>query len=244
VSKTSRRLAEIYRFGLEKQQRAWGYTIDRRLESPNKEMSYARILPAWQGQNVAELLETLAAAGPINLLDVGCGLGNFLVDVRQRFGPAVNCRGITTFPYHNPSITQKHGVDIDLTDIQQLRSRDTYDLITAVHSLPYTQNPLLALKRIHDALKPSGIALISPFTFSMERIEDEKRLIQYLERQYGLAITPDHKVWLRGWKIAFAKTGGRLSLPVALAGFLKADPTDGLTKVTYRLVNKADNHCR
>ena len=82
-------------------------------------------------------------------LDVGCGLGKFMDNISYRY----NCTGI------DPSPTFTHHKAIvgffpdDMPDGQ-------YDLISVIHSVEHLNDPIGALNRVKELLKPDGTLIV------------------------------------------------------------------------------------
>jgi len=102
--------------------------------------------------------------GHISILDMGCGTGQLVEEIRQRY----NGRGIT--------IT---GVDISKDMIERAREKNTdadfivssvedfkgedqsYDVIVCSHSFPYYSHKVSALKKLSNLLKDGGCLLLA-----------------------------------------------------------------------------------
>ena len=81
-----------------------------------------------------------------NLLDVGCGDGNFVSMAREK---GIDARGIDK----KPRISNKY---ISVETIEIFKPGNKYDLITAFHVLEHLKNPLLSLSKLSGSLKNDG----------------------------------------------------------------------------------------
>ncbi len=179
--------------------------------------SYLTDLPTIDGLNAIDLLDAAQKAKRnFCILDVGCGQGNFLATLSEIYGNQFIYDGISTYPYHDEKHMASLGVNIEIADIQHTFRANTYDLIVAEHSLQYTLNPLIALKRIYSALKPGGIALLYPLTVHFTSQEEERSFIEYLSSNYDFNFIEGKKDWQGGWKVAFRKREKKLSFPASI----------------------------
>ena len=199
------------------------YSDARAVYSQNVPYEVGRVeyteLPSFRGQSHVEKLELLRSEGKSAvILDVGCGKGEFLVTQKQKYGENFSYHGISSYPYHDTSRMIDQGIDVQVADIQQLHRRNTYDVIVASHSLQYAPNPLLALKRIFNALKQGGTAYIYPFPLGCLSTEDQTQLIDYLKQQYGfeIAYVTEEMAGQKWYSVSFQKTKKSLALPVSI----------------------------
>ncbi len=113
---------------------------------------------------VSRLDYLLADDRPVRILDMGCGTGQLVRDIRA------------AFPGRELEL---HGVDISQGMIREARMADPegtyevysmegyhaepgrYDFITCTHSLPYYENQARAVEKFHSWLKPGGYLLLA-----------------------------------------------------------------------------------
>ncbi len=191
------------------------YDVNRGLETKHFADSYLKDLPTFEGKNVVDILDSAIGEPDFAILDVGVGEGNFLAEVSEKYGNAFKYDGITTYPYHDTQRMNEHKVNVEVLDVQRMYRRKKYNLIVAEQALQYTENPLLALKRIYSALKPGGVALISPLVVEFKYFDHWKSFIQFLEKEYHFEPSLNSHSHLR---VAFTKTKENFSLPVSIVG--------------------------
>ncbi|MGQ9675872.1 MAG: class I SAM-dependent methyltransferase [Chloroflexota bacterium] len=95
---------------------------------------------------------------PGNLLDVGCGAGSFLVFAFRR--------GWTCYGVEPSRETTEHLVDNGIADVRWCRLEEAafdhefFDLINASHVLEHTSDPVQALRKMNNLLKPAGLLFL------------------------------------------------------------------------------------
>jgi SAM-dependent methyltransferase len=91
--------------------------------------------------------------GPLNVLDVGCGDGTFLLAGRKQ-GWTVTGTEL------NPSIARSAGLTV-FEDIANASANAPYDVITFWHTLEHMRNPRAMLEAAVKMLAPDGVVLIA-----------------------------------------------------------------------------------
>ena len=92
------------------------------------------------------------------LLDIGCGFGFFLKEMK--------CRGweVTGIELSAPGISYARevlGVQVYQTSLEQTNFPDNFfDIITAFYVIEHSYDPLIFLKKIYSLIKPGGIVLL------------------------------------------------------------------------------------
>ncbi len=101
------------------------------------------------------------ALGPSSrVLDVGCGAGDFLNDVRARFGAEVV--GLDLSEASKKAAQQSFGIDVFCGTLDQAPwPPGSFDLITSWWSLEHMPNPEEGLAKMQALLKPGGQLLIA-----------------------------------------------------------------------------------
>ncbi len=199
-----------------------GYKIDRGLENGYD------TLPSLGGLSFILWLEKRIAESngrPIRIYDVGTGAANFLIDLKKKYGDAVEVSGINSFPYHeqNKQVIEELGISIEIGDIQTLNVREQYNAVTARHSLEYVSDPLNVLQRIYDSLAPGGGVFIDPFSCYFETAEEEDRFRKFMEKKYGFTFGEKSRQWPYGsYTLSFTKTEPKLIIPTSIARFRDA----------------------
>lgn len=94
-----------------------------------------------------------------NLLDVGCGVGNFLARAR-------NCgykvRGIETYVEFKEAAKQAFNVDVDIGLFEEMDlPEDGFQVVTLWETLEHIYDPRSALRQASRILSPNGILAVS-----------------------------------------------------------------------------------
>lgn len=96
-----------------------------------------------------------------SLFDIGCGNGR-LLHLAQRAGWAV--KGIELSDAAAEKIRQRLGVEVvtcDFLDFEpEPRDLERYDVVSLRHVLEHLPDSRLAMRRMHDLLRPDGCALL------------------------------------------------------------------------------------
>lgn len=100
----------------------------------------------------------------LDILDIGCGTGQLISDIRQNFkNKSLNLKGLD----YSKGMIEKARKNIDyadfiLKDISDINSLDNkFDIITCTHSLPYYANQQKAISDMSNLLKKDGILIIA-----------------------------------------------------------------------------------
>jgi SAM-dependent methyltransferase len=98
------------------------------------------------------------AAPPGRLLDLGCGDGTVLWLARQ---DGWEVKGVELFPEQTRLVRERLGLDVETANIASYTgSPMTCDVVVLTHVLEHLPDPLAALRKIHEILKPSGIGVL------------------------------------------------------------------------------------
>ena len=201
------------------------YCVNRNLNQ------YLGELPKFQGKNLLEIVDQKIISkngSPVQILDIGCGEGKFLLDCKEKWGSNINCVGLSAFPYHEEeaslfpydeelsfnSVLKEKGVDIKTGDVHRLYEfvpKNNFDIITSSTAFRYFAHPAVALKMIYQALRHDGICLINDFSLSRNfrpYVDDLNKLYDYLKGTYGFEF---HK---KLWGLSFQKKSKKLNLPI------------------------------
>ena len=134
--------------------------------------------PAAAGKSSFDLIDqeafftALDLDGPLTVLDVGCGVGNYVMALSQRIGPGGQVIGLDAWPEGIKTLHQRAAergmsqVLALLTDMQQgipleADSVDLCLLATVYHDLVQDDLSNEAISDIHRVLKPDGrLALV------------------------------------------------------------------------------------
>lgn len=205
---------------------------------------YLSELPRFQGKTFVKIIDDKIKKekAPIQILDIGCGEGKFLLDCKEKWGSHVDCVGLSAFPYHEEaalsSKLKEKGIDIKIGDAHKLYDfvpQNSFDIITSSKAFRYFASPATALKMIYQSLKHDGVCFINDFTLRRNfepYIDDLNELYKYLEKTYGFELGRRQLGWL-----SFKKQTERLNLPISF----KKRPEDKLyaigpdAKFVYRI---------
>jgi len=98
------------------------------------------------------------ARPPGRLLDLGCGDGTVLW-LARRDGWEV--QGVELFPEQTALVREKLGLDVTTSDIMSYAGQPaTYDVVVLTHVLEHLPDPIAALKKIRDLLRPGAAAVL------------------------------------------------------------------------------------
>lgn len=173
----------------------------------------------------------------INILDIGCGRGIFLLDCKKKWDERVSTTGISSFPYdrvdysytkRNLDVAVPHdpthetliaaGVDYILGDAQGVATfydnglTNKFDLVVSAYTFQYFADQLAGLKGAYSALKKGGTAfLTTSFLSNIWRADDGEELKRYLMEHYGFKFTSGF--------VTFQKHRDLLHLPVRYKDF-------------------------
>jgi 2-polyprenyl-3-methyl-5-hydroxy-6-metoxy-1,4-benzoquinol methylase len=110
------------------------------------------------GESRLSLLSPLLKPG-MRILDVGAGGGEFLVAARRR---GFEVDGIEPSLGYARYCQRAYGIAMQSAPLADVNFGDKkFDLITCNHSLEHMRDPLAALRRLHDLLKPDGHLYVS-----------------------------------------------------------------------------------
>ncbi|OEF98368.1 class I SAM-dependent DNA methyltransferase [Desulfuribacillus alkaliarsenatis] len=123
-------------------------------------------------QILRQLREYLQPDIDYKILDVGCGIGQLLREIRQEF-PDYNLH-LTGIDYSQQMIevAKQHNnthngdlykdIDLYLLDVEQLgQLAGTYDVIVCTHSFPYYSKQLQVLQQFHNKLNNQGYLFLA-----------------------------------------------------------------------------------
>ena len=147
------------------------YTLEGRTRSPLKQALWDRLrdlsgrdgAPGLGGQVVSALAAPVARRvfdvnvvvgdPPPRVLDVGCGFGDLLIYLHQR---GCDVLGVDFDP-GAAAIGAEHDVPIAVGDLCDLELEpSSFDVVVMSHSLEHLADPLGALRRVAQLLRPGG----------------------------------------------------------------------------------------
>jgi SAM-dependent methyltransferase len=126
------------------------------------------------GPNPAELaFEAVAAVAPTDLLEVGCGPGDFAARIQQELGAAVVAIDVSE---RMVELARANGVDARVGDVQQLGFPDgRFDCAVAAWMLYHVADVSRALDELARVLRPGG--RLVAVTNSLDHLQEVRQLV-------------------------------------------------------------------
>ena len=92
------------------------------------------------------------------MLDLGCGDGGLLWLARR---DGWDVRGVELYPEQSALVRSRLGFPVDTSDILSYTGEPAaWDVVVLTHVLEHLPDPLAALRKIRDFLKPTGVAVL------------------------------------------------------------------------------------
>jgi 2-polyprenyl-3-methyl-5-hydroxy-6-metoxy-1,4-benzoquinol methylase len=154
------------------------------------------------------------AQPPGRLLDLGCGDGTVLWLAKQ---DGWEVKGVELFPEQTALVREQLGLDVETSDITAYEGVDeAWDCVVLTHVLEHLPDPLGALRKIHDLLKPGGVGVlefpnIDAFDARLRRWLDRWHLHRHY---YAPTYVPGHVQEFCHTSFAFAAEQAGLALEV------------------------------
>ncbi len=139
---------------------------------------------------VKRLIEEFEIREEIKLLDIGCGAGELLYEIKdmnniKRYGLDFSEKMIEISKEKNPAVTHYH------LDVSELNTIDeVFDMITCTHSLPYYSSKREAIKQMYELLKDEARAI---FAFASGDTLIDKLILLFVKLTTGPASYPSDK---------------------------------------------------
>ncbi|HJZ23173.1 hypothetical protein A3H80_02975 [Candidatus Roizmanbacteria bacterium RIFCSPLOWO2_02_FULL_37_19] len=132
---------------------------------------YVESIPPYGGKNLRQVVETLLRdRRNISVLDLGCGAGNALLDMRLKYFGNVHGHGITASEFRSPLMKVLQdllGINIIVGDAHEMESKfnkESFDLIFSFFGLEY-MDPEVVLPQAVDLLSSGGVAMLTGTSF-------------------------------------------------------------------------------
>lgn len=154
------------------------------------------------------------ARPPGRMLDLGCGDGTVLW-LAQHDGWEV--QGVELFAGQTALVREKLGFPVETSDIMAYRGTPAaWDCVVLTHVLEHLPDPVAALRKIHDLLRPGGVGVfefpnIDAFDARLRRLLDRTGLHR---RHYAPTYAPGHVQEFCRASFAFAAEQAGLALEV------------------------------
>jgi SAM-dependent methyltransferase len=102
------------------------------------------------------------------VLDVGAGTGSITAGIARAVGPAGTVLGIDRDETMIRRAREHHAgvanLAFELLDVLELRDDARFDVVTAARALQWIADPARALRRMHAATRPGGMAVVLEYT--------------------------------------------------------------------------------
>ena len=138
---------------------------------------------------ISELKEI--AIGRNTLLDLGCGPGELLYEIGEKF-PQLELTGVDYSPRMLELSQQRNGkaqhILMDAVDLDKLETR--YDIIVCTHSLPYYSNPKNVFRKLSKILTKNGRLIVG---FASGNSVYDKAVLSAVKLTTGRAHYPSNR---------------------------------------------------
>jgi len=133
----------------------------------------------------ANLIEARTNTGGGKLLDIGCGYGFFLKEMKLR---GWQVEGVEVSQTGRQYARDKWGINVYSQPVEDIDiPENSFDVITMFYLIEHVSNPLALLKKVNRILKPGGLILLRwPHSTPIVR------LLGPLSRKLDLYHTPYH----------------------------------------------------
>ena len=151
---------------------------------------------------------------PGRMLDLGCGDGTVLWLAREN---GWDVKGVELFPEHSQLVRETLGFDVDTSDIASYNGEEgCWDCVVLTHVLEHLPDPVGALTKIRNLLKPAGAGVlefpnIDAFDARLRRVLDQLGIHRH---RYSPSYVPGHVQEFCRASFAFAAQRAGLVLEV------------------------------
>jgi ubiquinone/menaquinone biosynthesis C-methylase UbiE len=113
----------------------------------------------------------------LSVLDVGCGAGAITAGIAEALGPHGSVIGIDRDEANLELARCEHpavpNLRLELGDATSMTFQAQFDIVTAARTLQWISEPALAISRMKDALKPSGMLVVLDYNLAANEWEPE-----------------------------------------------------------------------
>lgn len=124
------------------------------------------------------------------LLDIGCGVGNLLSNVREL--PDITTEGVEFSEYAASNAVEK-GFKVWKGDLLEIKLEPcSYDCITIMYVLEHVPQPLEVLQKSFELLRPGGYLMIAVPNYRYLRCVNKFNVLQLLSGRKGTLHPQEH----------------------------------------------------
>jgi SAM-dependent methyltransferase len=145
VRPTIKSLAQCYPHDYHARVENWSGKISRFLYTLKYYFEYRR-------------LNEIVGHVPQSMLDIGCGSGGLLLELRRRWGRSCHLAGLDQAASTTTDLP-KAGVDLYVCDIGKFHSSKKYEIVTMNEVVEHVYNPVKTLKTVRILLKKGGLLI-------------------------------------------------------------------------------------
>lgn len=125
-----------------------------------------------------------------HVLDVGCGVGNLLLEVKKQSD--LKCTGIE-ISEDAANIAMKNGLDVFVGSLHDAKlDSERYDAVTLLYVLEHVENPLEILLEIKRVLKDGGYLLLAVPNYRYLHLAHESFISQFIKAETGSLHPEEH----------------------------------------------------
>ena len=123
-----------------------------------KEISKWKVMMRPVVEKSARLIESEIKGGPGKLLDIGCGYGFFLGEMKSR---GWQVEGIEISNGGRQYAREKWGVHVHSQALEELSlSQNSFDVVSLFYVIEHVVDPKALLRKVNNILKPQGLVLL------------------------------------------------------------------------------------